>query len=451
MNAQATTRVDGTFPLGPGHRACGLLGGMLTAGLIGFGGGSALIPVIEKEIVTKRALLDAPTYLRHAVVANVTPGALPVKLAAQAGQTISGSGLAIAAAITVAIPGVLGTLGLLTASQAIGPTAVNLIAQASVGITCFIIVLLVGYVWKVLGDARGRRLAVFVVITVVSAVLNGSGPIVRVALGLIGVHSQRTIPHLSAVQVILIALAAITVYSLVTRRRPDGPSNAALTDYSGLRRTWRGTAAFIGLAVTGVAILGIVAGVSGLSLGGLLSLSTATSFGGGEAYIGVADGFFVRSGIIGADQFFTQLVPIANALPGPILVKVGSGVGYLFGGSGATAWLCGFAAMMITIGTCCAIALPLLGLYDSLQHHPLMVNIGTYMLPVICGLLIQVSASMLEVSETVGEASGVSATPLLWVCLAVIAGLSVLHLKKLVPDMAMLFVSAAVSLLALAL
>jgi len=36
-----------------------------------------------------------------------------------------------------------------------------------------------------------------------------------------------------------------------------------------------------------------------------------------------------------------------------------------------------------------------------------MVNIGTYMLPVICGLLIQVSASMLEVSETVGEASGV--------------------------------------------
>jgi len=286
---------------------------------------------------------------------------------------------------------------------------------------------------------------------VVSAVLNGSGPIVRVALGLIGVHSQRTIPHLSADQVMLIALAAITVYSLVTRRRPDGPSNAALTDYSGLRRTWRGTAAFIGLAVTGVAILGIVAGVSGLSLGGLLSLSTATSFGGGEAYIGVADGFFVRSGIIGADQFFTQLVPIANALPGPILVKVGSGVGYLFGGSGATAWLCALAAMMITIGTCCAIALPLLGLYDSLQHHPLMVNIGTYMLPVICGLLIQVSASMLEVSETVGEASGVSATPLLWVCLAVIAGLSVLHLKKLVPDMAMLFVSAAVSLLALAL
>lgn len=432
-------------------RALGLLGGMLTAGLIGFGGGSALIPVIEKEVVTKRPLLDEHTYLRHTVVANVTPGALPVKLAAQAGQTVSGPGLAMAAAITVAIPGVIGTLGIIAASRAIGPAAIGVITHASVGITVFIIVLLVGYVWKVLSQSRGARLALVIVITLISAVLNGAGPAVRIALRLVGIHSEQKIPHLSAVQVILIALAAITAYSLITRRRSDGSVASTRPDFGSLKKTWLGAAAFAGLVVGGIAILGLVAGPPGLSLGGLLSLSTVTSFGGGEAYIGVADGFFVRSGLIGSDDFFTQLVPIANALPGPILVKVGSGVGYLFGGSGAPAWLCGLAAMLITVGTCSAVALPILGLYDSLQHHPLMKNIGTLMLPVICGLLIQVSASMLEVSVAVGQSAGISPSPLLWVSVVLIAALSVMHIRKLVPDMAMLFACALISLLVLGL
>ncbi|MGC4151597.1 MAG: chromate transporter, partial [Propionicimonas sp.] len=73
----------------------GLLRGLLTAGLIGFGGGSALIPVIERQLVLKRPLLDEHTYLRHTVVANVTPGALPVKLAGFAGATVRGGGLAL--------------------------------------------------------------------------------------------------------------------------------------------------------------------------------------------------------------------------------------------------------------------------------------------------------------------------------------------------------------------
>jgi len=198
-------------------------------------------------------------------------------------------------------------------------------------------------------------------------------------------------------------------------------------------------------------VFAVIAGLEGVSLGGLLALSTVTSFGGGEAYIGVADGFFARSGIIDTDQFFTQLVPIANALPGPILVKVGSGVGYLFGGSGPAAWLGGLAAMLITVGSCSAVALPLLGVYDSLQHHPLMVNIGTYMLPVICGLLIQVSASMLEVSAQVGESADIPATPLLWVCVVAVVLLSLLHIRKLVPDMAMLAVCAVASVVVLGL
>ncbi len=450
----ATTTAPGDTERRPdtaGRRSLGLLAGMLTAGLIGFGGGSALIPVVEKEIVTKRSLLDEQTYLRQTVVANITPGALPVKLGAQAGQTISGPGLAVAAAVTVAVPGVVGTLGILAASHAIGPTAVGLITNASVGITCFIVVLLVGYVCKVLSHVRGVKLVVFAAITVASAALNGSGPIVRVALRLVGIRSEHKLPHLSAVQVILIALAGIAVYSVVTGRRRRSADPGPALDYAALRRSLWGAFAFVGLGLLGVLLLGLVRGWSGVSLGGLLSLSTLTSFGGGEAYIGVADGFFVRSGLVGTEDFFTQLVPIANALPGPILVKVGAGVGYLFAGSGWTSWVCGVASMLITVGTCSAVALPLLGVYDTLRHHPLMIDIGTYMLPVICGLLVQVSASMLEVSAAVGESAGIPVTPLLWLSVVAIATLSVIHLRRLVPDMVVLFGCAAASLLILGL
>lgn len=422
---------------------------MLTTGVIGFGGGSALIPVIEKEVVTKRKLLGERTYLRQTVVANVTPGALPVKLAAQAGQTISGPWLALAAAFAVAFPGVVGTLATMAASRAIGPAAIELITRASVGITAFIIVLLIGYIWKVLSPEHGSRLAVFVVITLINTLLNGSGPLYRLALQLVGIHSDKTLPHLSAVQVIVIALVAITAFSLLKGNREKGEQPVLPHQPGRLKRTWFAVAAFMSIVIAGVAILVLIAGLRGASLGGLLCLSTLTSFGGGEAYIGVADGFFVRSGLIGSDVFFTQLVPIANALPGPILVKVGAGVGYLFGGTGAAAWFCGLAAMMITIGCCGAVALPLIGFYDTVKDHPLMMNIGIYMLPVICGLLVQVSASMLEVSIAVGTSANVSPTPMLWLKIIIIAGLTYLHLYKLVPDMVMLVGCGLLSLVLL--
>jgi chromate transporter len=425
----------------------GLLRGLLTAGLIGFGGGSALIPVIERQLVLKRPLLDEHTYLRHTVVANVTPGALPVKLAGFAGATVRGGGLALAAAAVVAAPGVLGTLGLLAASAALGPAAVRAVSHASVGITAFIIVLLIGYILRV--HREGHPLWLFLAITTVSALLNGAGPLVRLGALLTGRPTDLSLPHLTAVQLIGLALAVIVGVSLFQRKskpagRPARPRN---------RGIWHATVVFVAAGALGIALFALIAGLPGLRVGGLLALSTVTSFGGGEAYIGVAEGFFVRSGLIGTQEFFTQLVPIANALPGPILVKVAAGVGFSFGGPSGplVAWVLAGAAMLITVSASCAVALPVLATYDSLRDHPLMVNIGRYIMPVICGLLIQVCASMLEVSAGVAESAGIAATPLTWVTLAVVAVLSYVHLKALVPDTVLLLACGAASLLVLGL
>ena len=48
---------------------------MLKIGCIGFGGGTALVPVIESEVVYENKLIDREEYTKDVVVANITPGA----------------------------------------------------------------------------------------------------------------------------------------------------------------------------------------------------------------------------------------------------------------------------------------------------------------------------------------------------------------------------------------
>ena len=76
---------------------------MLKVGVIGFGGGSALIPVLEKELVDPRRLRE-DEFVQDTVIANITPGALPVKIAALAGTQLSGSMAAAAGGLAIAVP-----------------------------------------------------------------------------------------------------------------------------------------------------------------------------------------------------------------------------------------------------------------------------------------------------------------------------------------------------------
>lgn len=59
---------------------------LLKIGSIGFGGGSALIPVIEQEIVTKHGLDTKKNIDKDVIVASITPGALPVEIVASIGR-----------------------------------------------------------------------------------------------------------------------------------------------------------------------------------------------------------------------------------------------------------------------------------------------------------------------------------------------------------------------------
>ena len=73
-----------------GTRIRGLMQAMLRVGVIGFGGGNALIPVMEKEFVTKKPYVTKEEYDEAVLAASITPGALPVEIACGIGRCQSG-------------------------------------------------------------------------------------------------------------------------------------------------------------------------------------------------------------------------------------------------------------------------------------------------------------------------------------------------------------------------
>ena len=163
---------------------------------------------------------------------------------------------------------------------------------------------------------------------------------------------------------------------------------------------------------------------------GLIGLSTVSSFGGGEAYVGVADGFLVAAGIVDPAAFYGQIVPVANALPGPILVKIAAGIGYVAGfelAGPVLGLVLAAGAFLVSIGSCCALALGVLAGYDRARHSLLVRNIASYILPVICGLLASTAVSMLHASARIGDAAGMPGWLVVLATLAVCAVIAVLH------------------------
>lgn len=142
-----------------------LLMSMLKVGCIGFGGGNALIPVIEKEIVKEQKLVSQEEYNKFVVVSNITPGALPVEMAVALGKAIAGIPGMLLAPICIALPGGLATLLLIIAFAKFSHTAILQTQYISVGIAAYILYMLFLYNKKVIDsfelvEMKLKRIAV---------------------------------------------------------------------------------------------------------------------------------------------------------------------------------------------------------------------------------------------------------------------------------------------------
>ncbi len=484
-------------------------------GLIGFGGGSALIPVIEKETVEGLKAVSEEDYTKHTIIANITPGTLPTKLGA-----LSSPDTSVACAYGGTLPGVLLTVLLLSFISFLGENALNYISYASIGIIIFIIFLLAEYIHRVIkGGKTAQERRFFILLALVVFFLTG-GKEVRSFLGtLFGIdskaflspvldittidlmivtffiicflgQSRSNIKKITAAVISLLYFAATSKSKLLgsefpisylqigmlvltagaiiydtykTRTIKSSPKKEISSKLSA--ETRKLISSMIIFAVLMIGLYAAAAFFEGtLEKEGSLSvtdfgiksiIATCTSFGGGEAFISIADGTFVENGYMSAGEFYSQVVPVANALPGPILVKILAGIGYGYGAdhynSPAFGWLLSMLGTAIGVGCSSILALIVMLGFDSLKDSIRLGMIKKYILPVVCGMLITTSVSMLREVFFVfrehlgGRGIGYGFIISLLLYLLVICGIKKLRL----PDVAVLICAALISLAAM--
>ena len=428
---------------------------MFKMGCIGFGGGNALVPVLEAEFLPENGSAeDRTAYDRDVVVANLTPGALPVEIACSLGRRSLGRGGMVLGAVMMALPGTVLAMLIFVLLSSAEASLLGQIKTASVGVSAFIICVLTEYIINTMrtcareSPTRFHR-AVFVMLAVCFFVCGGNlvkltgvnwTPIFGVStitlllaafFVVFFTRSRQDFPHMMVAGALCMicflghgkagvlsgtpllrateaAMLVLEVYGCVVSLwacRPLQP-----VDRRGLRRdilVWL-------LFLVVLTVPSLIVTRETLLLTGRGFLSSLMSFGGGDAYLTIAEGLFVDSGMIPAEQYYTAVIPIVNVLPGSILCKTMTGVGYYIGlaqgGYVSAGLLMGAAGFACSITGSCLAFLVIYYLYDSLADFEIFVILGRWIRPIVAGLLVNVMLSLLSQNLQLTTYTGTAAS-----------------------------------------
>lgn len=430
---------------------------MFLVGCIGFGGGSALIPVIENIFLKKGKLDVKENYDKDVVVASLTPGALPIEIAGGLGRRNYGAKGMIAGAFSMALPGAIGTFLLLTLLFSAQEKVFLGLKIASVGICAFIIGLLLTYIGSVIKTGRKhsrRRMGLNIGVMCVVALFTCGGNLFKL------LQIDRTpIFGLSTISV-LIAVFFVAFYTNGHFGAKELTVSAVLCILFCLEQGKQGVldipwlTALTGLVMLGLALSGFIKNfrrdklrqhMNGklmirdvlswavffvlMSIPALLMtrgiftylgkaiVSVFMSFGGGDAYLTVADGLFVEAGMLSADAYYGEIVPIVNILPGSILCKTLLGVGYYIGlymtGSFWGGLCFALAGLACSISMSCISFMVIYYLYEGLSDFKGFMLISRFIRPVISGLLINVVLSLLRQNVNAAQYVEFSVAPVM--------------------------------------
>mgnify|MGYP000852301725 FL=1 len=451
-----------------------LYAAMLKIGFIGFGGGSALIPVIEQEVVDQQKLVSKEDYDKDVIVASITPGALPMEIAAGIGKQCYGVKGMFGAALAMSFPGALLTLLFLTVLNAVENVALHQISFLSIGLTAFISCMLTGYIIKTIKEAfhATRRQAVFTVSLIVGVIILTIGKSLYQMLGL----NMEPLFALSTIQVLALAffivfytrgvfnlvnipvtavLVALFLCShgnmhLIQNKWVDLAVNTAmiaLASWGFLRslfqeETKKVSGKKLGREVGSWILFAVICALPALwvtkdSLFFMLRgiFSSLISFGGGDAYLIVADGLMVDTGMITEDIFYGKIVPMVNLLPGSILCKTLTGIGYYIGYAVGNSHING--VFLAILGYASSVAAS--GGVFCLGHYVFQrfKNLNIFLLlskmikPIISGLLVTVILSLIRQSAAVEVSAGMGAGASLGVMLVTyLIGMTLIWKKK---------------------
>lgn len=438
---------------------------MLKVGCIGFGGGSALIPVIEQEIIEKQEIDTKENYDKDVVVANITPGALPVEIASSLGKRSFGYKGMLLGAVAMAFPGTLAALLLFTVLSTAQNDLLVLVKVMSVGVSAFILYLLADYIGRVLKSCREEssvrfQKAVFLMLGVfvlvcgknlyrllgidrtplfsVSAIYVLLAAFFFLLCTRVDYDMKKVIPTLllcgifllshgkmqliqseyviCGIEVLMLFVAVFCILQGLIRRRRT------------LNLNWKGIGKDILVWVIFLLLLTLPAvflNKKGILFAGEGVVSALMSFGGGDAYLTIAHGLFVDGNMISEEIYYGQIVPVVNILPGSILCKTLAGVGYYMGLEQVGTMLGGicFAAA----GFACSVAASsgcffvIYHLYDSVSSAGVVQKISRWIRPMVAELLGNVMLSLCNQDKAVAVELGVP----VWTVLGVVVVLAV--------------------------
>lgn len=411
----------------------------LKIGLIGFGGGSALIPVFERELRGFGPKAGKEELEKNVVAASITPGALPVEIASGIGEATFGVVGMVLGGFCLALPGVFFTVLISCFFSEGSKQIVSVISAIAVVINLFILYIIVKYVVRVItGFDKNRRifallmaLAVFfltsgkevrmlfhiagdpifdvstIVVLMVAffIILFTEGHVLRyrTILGVVisivyilGESERGIFPKLVlwTVEGLMIVLAAWgLVHAVATAKQKEKPAKGRMKKIIKQEVIWIVVLFLFCLPTFFVGSTSVQYILRGI-------WSSFMSFGGGDAYLTIADGIFVNSGMVDSTVFYRQIVPVANALPGSILCKILTGIGYYVGygisGSVGEGLLFALAGLGISVSASCSVFILMRHIYESFENLYIFRFLKRWIGTIIAGLLMTVAVTILQ-------------------------------------------------------
>ncbi len=424
---------------------------MLKIGCIGFGGGNALIPVMEQELVKDKKLITEAQLNKDIVSATLTPGALPVELASGAGKQCCKNRGMIVAAVCMTLPGAFLTCLVLNIMGRLGEDILKQIQYASLGVVAFIMFLLSKYIVSTLKTYKNSKKKIYIWSLMIVVFLLTCG---KNLFGMLGISAKPPIcmttvdalllaffailytnckfnkkntfitfllsaifiaftgnPYLSSFSIIFILLRVIliafAIYGIIksgksnkknTKNKKKKNKNKAFNSNRLLKDILIWVLFLIILSAP--AIIFFFSDSISFILKGILS--SLMSFGGGDSYLTIADGLFVPY-FLSDQQFYSQLAIVVNVLPGSILCKTLTGVGYIYGehlsGSvygGICMALSGFA---ISISASCSIFFFFFHIYSLLETVKVFALVKKSIKVIVSGLLLTVMLGLLKATS----------------------------------------------------
>lgn len=443
-------------------------------GVVGFGGGTALIPIIEKEILEK-SLITAEQFDSDMVLQGITPGAFPIKTAVSVGLNHSAWG-ANALAYAVSLFGGISALIITAILSFASGEVLEQIGYISVGISAIITLIIFKFIIKTPAKSKNDKLLVMALILIAfTFIFTGNSEITGLIQQLTSTKITTYIPELSTVTALMLGFNFIcftklrknlnkinilryTIGTIVTVLGVlcfcENPiikskilnyiliiiivmmfSIVLISDIIANKKKkhekYCFKRIFLAIVIASAPLIIMLIVVACLPFQGNLVefvlsgiTSVITTFGGGTAYISVSEGIFVAKGMVSAELFWEQVVPIGNALPGPLLVKMLASIGFLyansFGASFAVSVVYGVLGFVIGVTTTVVSFLFLFMLYAMAKELKTFKVLTKGIMPLIGGLLlptlIAMITNMLKVIMSTGVGLAISG---LFLCLLI--------------------------------